>query len=173
MFNENVGLDYESAVDATPRNYAVSFGNGNDGVSHAWPNYTVRTCDPYRLAAAAVIDSFKPAYQAWAAKSMMIDGEPDCTISATIFDPPDDETEHEFECPECGHEWRHGARESDCPECDETDIKCSDPESCWSQFNGAWLICEIFLADDQSPDAADHTSLAAAFSDVMTLARVV
>ena len=45
-----MGLDYESARDATPVWYGVSSGNGNNGVSHLYPDYYVRTADPFRLA---------------------------------------------------------------------------------------------------------------------------
>ena len=163
-FSDFDGLDYESAVDATPRNYSVSFGNGTDGVSRMDSHYTVRTCDPYTLAAAAILDHFNSdTEQRWALKAMTVDGDAEDTISATIYDPPDDETEHEFTCPECEHTWTEGAREAYCLACHETRVECSDPEECWSSTNGAWMICEVFLADDQSPDAVAYNSLSAPF----------
>lgn len=83
------GLDYESANDATPKLYAVSSGDGNDGVSHMYPDYYCRTNDPFGLARLATITSIRPAYQNWAAKYVEVDGEAEYTISATLYDPPD------------------------------------------------------------------------------------
>ena len=87
-------LDYESARDATPVWYGVSSGNGNDGVSHHYPDYYVRTADPYRLAELAMVDTFKAGEgMAWAREAVGVDGERDYTISATIYEGPDGETE--------------------------------------------------------------------------------
>lgn len=86
-------LDYESARDATPVWYGVSSGNGNDGVSQSNPDYYVRTADPYRLAELAMVDRFKPESMDWAREAVDVDGERDYTISATIYEGPDGETE--------------------------------------------------------------------------------
>lgn len=85
------GLDLGSADDATPRLYGVSFGNGNDGVSHTYPSYYVRTCEPFALAAAALLSEFKPKYRPMVAEAMEVDGEADYTIYATLYNPLDDE----------------------------------------------------------------------------------
>jgi hypothetical protein len=87
---EWAGLDYESARDATPEWFGVSSGNGNDGVSHHYPDYYVRTADPYRLAELAMVDSFKAGEgMAWAKAALFVDGERDYTISATILEDED------------------------------------------------------------------------------------
>jgi hypothetical protein len=87
-------LDYESARDATPVWYGVSSGNGNDGVSQLYPDYYVRTADPYRLAELAMVDTFRDGPDmVWAREAVDVDGERDYTISATIYEGPDGETE--------------------------------------------------------------------------------
>lgn len=87
-------LDYESARDATPVWYGVSSGNGNDGVSQMYPDYYVRTADPYRLAELAMLDTFKRGKgMRWAKRNVEVDGERDYTITATIYEGPDGETE--------------------------------------------------------------------------------
>ena len=60
-----MGLDYESARDATPVWYGVSSGNGNNGVSHLYPDYYVRTADPFRLAELAMVDKFNDGPAGW------------------------------------------------------------------------------------------------------------
>ena len=73
--------------------YAVSSGNGNDGVSHHYPDYYVRTTDPWRLAALAVVDSLKPKYMRWASEAVEVDGEAAETITAVLYEGPHDEVE--------------------------------------------------------------------------------
>ena len=90
--SETAGLDYETARDATPQVYGVSSGNGNDGVSHMYPDYYVRTCDPWTLARLAIITMHKPAFQDWIAENADIDGEY-YTIYATIYAYPRDESD--------------------------------------------------------------------------------
>lgn len=101
---ETYGLDLESARDATPRWFAVSFGNGNDGVSHTFPDYYVRTCEPFHLAAVAMLANFNnasPEDKARIIDATQIDGESDYTISACVYNPEDveapDESEPDYE----------------------------------------------------------------------------
>jgi hypothetical protein len=154
--SETHGLDYESARDCTPRWYAVSFGNGNDGVSHTFPDYYVRTSDPFRLAAAAMIGNFnKPAGKAFAVENTEVDGEADYTISATILNPPEDETEEEesteWDCPVCAH--CNPADVDSCEECEEERPEDEEEDNgSWCDANGAWLICEVFPVDDSDYD---------------------
>lgn len=119
--DEHHGLDFESAREATPRWYGVSSGNGNDGVSHMHPDYYVRTNDPFRLAELAIVSSFKDEWKAKAKKAVDVDGEADYTISATIYEPLDEEPPEETE--------------------DEYQMS-------YSEANGAWLIYEVFPIDD-------------------------
>lgn len=73
--------------------YAVSYGNGNDGVSHVFPDFYCRTDKPYELARLAIITSVIDPFHSWADSEAMIDGEADYTISATLLEGPDGETE--------------------------------------------------------------------------------
>lgn len=132
---ETYGLDYQSARECSPRWFGVSFGNGNDGVT--FPDYYVRTADPFKLAAAAVIGMFKDEYKERAADVLEVDGEADYTISAMILNPEDVEG---YECPVCGMIDSHA---DDC-EADESE----DDNGSYCDANGAWLICEVFPVDE-------------------------
>jgi hypothetical protein len=69
--------------------YAVSRGNGNDGVSRMYPDYVVTTDEPYLLARLAAVSEFKPGYgRRWCRDRMQVDGEAEYGISTTIYDPP-------------------------------------------------------------------------------------
>jgi hypothetical protein len=71
----------------TPRVYGVSYGDGNNGVSQLFPDFYVRTDDPYALAFGAMVDQFQPDYMTRYAKRIEVDGEADYTVRATIYDP--------------------------------------------------------------------------------------
>lgn len=73
------------------RIYGVSYGNGNDGVSQLYPDFYVRTAQPYALALGAMVDQFKPEFMQQAAEACSVDGEADYTISAMILDPLDED----------------------------------------------------------------------------------
>ena len=152
------GLGYESAEACTPHWYGVSSGNGNDGVSHLYPDYYVRTCEPYTLAQAAIVAELRPAYYEWALENSEVDGESDYTIQACIYNPPDDEIDHS--------ECEDGDDCTGCHECEGNDY-CS--------ANGAWLIIEVFPAsedDMRKSRMLDYDSLDEALSaDVVALAR--
>jgi hypothetical protein len=79
------------------RLYGVSTGNGNDGVSHMFADYYVRTDDPWRLARLALVSSFKDEWKERALDEAMVDGESEYTISAMILDPLDEENEEDEE----------------------------------------------------------------------------
>lgn len=152
------GLDYESAKNAIPRWYGVSFGNGNDGVSHMYTDYYVRTCEPFRLAELAMLGEFKPGEgQAWAQEVMELGGEADYGISATILNPPDDGENRDHSQCEDGE---------DCEGCEMCDL-----DSLWSDVNGAWMICEVFPVDESDMrDARQYDSLQEAFTaDLLAL----
>lgn len=83
------GLCLASAEECTPRLYGVSFGDGNNGVSHMYADYYVRTADPFLLAAVAQLASFNDAWKTAAAEAIEIDGEAEFTISATVYNPVD------------------------------------------------------------------------------------
>jgi hypothetical protein len=78
--------------ETRPRWYGVSYGDGNDGVSQLFPDFYVRTAHPWDLARAAAVSAVAPAYQAWAAAEVQVDGEADYTLHATLLEGPDGET---------------------------------------------------------------------------------
>lgn len=193
MCIDTIGMDYESAVEATPRWYGVSFGNGNDGVSHMWPNFYVKTCEPWTLAAAAMLSDFKPGEGvAWCAENVQIDGEAEYGISATLYDPPDDREDYERDleaAQESVTDARHAANEAaDTGDDDDmmraeknleeaTDaletLEEQDP-GYWSESNGAWMICEVFQVDEPNYRKPVYDSLREAFSaDLIEMAREV
>lgn len=168
------GLDYESAVEAMPRWYGVSFGNGNDGVSRSWPSFWVKTCEPYTLAAAGMLSEFTPGEgQIWCAENMQIDGEADYGIDATLYNPPGDREDYESELAEAQAAVDAAESEEEREEAEDRlrEIAESDPGS-WSEFNGAWRMCEVFPQDEPDTRAPKYTSLSDAFSpDLIALAR--
>ena len=134
------GLDYSSADNATPRLYGVSSGDGNNGVSHMYPEYYVRTCDPWTLARAAMLSKFEPEGFGWALEDMYVDGEAEFGISATIYNPPDD-----------GEDCTGGE---------------GDGED-WCSVNGAWLIVEVFREDDPASGRPQYANLRDAYSPAL------
>jgi hypothetical protein len=73
-----------------PRWYGLSRGNGNDGVSHNFPDYFVYTAHPFDLAEHDCIQQLRD--EAWAAENVEVEGEADYTITATLYEGPDGET---------------------------------------------------------------------------------
>lgn len=65
-----------------PRWYGVSIGDGNNGVSHMFPDYYVFTNDPWELADRAAKSAIKPEY--W--DEIEIDGDEDYTVTASTYD---------------------------------------------------------------------------------------
>ena len=77
--------------------YGVSYGNGNDGVSQIYPSFYVFTSDPYRAAELAMVAQFKAEWKARAAEAVIVDGEAEYTVAATIYDPLDAQDDRETE----------------------------------------------------------------------------
>lgn len=187
---DTVGLDYESAAEAMPRWYGVSFGNGNDGVSHIYPNFYVRTCEPYTLAVAAMLSEFKQGEgQAWCLDNIDVDGESEYTITATLLDPPDDREDYENElkdaqrevdeakaaCDEAGDDDEAAQFALEQAESTLEELESNDPGS-WSEHNGAWMICEVFPVDVDDMDGRklEYVALSECFdSSIITMAREV
>jgi hypothetical protein len=69
--------------------YGVSYGDGNNGVSQMYPDFFVRTNDPWRLARLAAVTQFKVEFQDKAIAQLDVDGEADFTIYANIYEPLD------------------------------------------------------------------------------------
>jgi beta-glucanase (GH16 family) len=145
------------------RVYAVSSGNGNNGVSHTFPDYYVRTNDPYRLAALAMVSGFKPSFKQAAADACEVDGEADYTISAVIYNPEDVDPS---ETPE--RECNCGAEENDLPEHSEECASLSednDDSMSYSDANGAWQIIEVFPEESPNARRPIYDSLEECFDD--------
>jgi hypothetical protein len=152
------------------RLYAVSSGNGNDGVSHMFPDYYVRTNDPYRLAALAMVSSFDHKFKKAAADACEIDGESDYTISATIYNPEDvdpSEAVTEMCCSDCGYTWTiDGEIPNDlqCPKCESDAVEQSDLEM-YCNINGAWQIIDVFPDNEPKDDRPTYDSLEECFGE--------
>lgn len=73
--------------------YGISYGNGNDGVSHMFPDFYCTTDKPYDLARLAIITNMKDAYQDWAAEEVDVQGEAEFGIQGCLYEGPDGETE--------------------------------------------------------------------------------
>lgn len=184
---ETYGLDYESAREATPRLYGVSYGDGNNGVSHIFANYYVRTADPWLLVQAATIGGFQPDYYQQACDEMEIDGEPDYTLTGTILDPFDDDADDSFYTDAASGEliemadgcWRIEGRDEETDYdskaaaarayCEANDIYPAP----YSEVNGAWFICEVFPEDEpRSGLQPCYGSIEEAFSaDLIAIAQ--
>lgn len=124
----------------TKRIYAVSSGDGNNGVSHMYPDYYVMTNDPWRLAELAIVSQFKTKGKPWAKRNADIDGEAEHMISAVLYNPPCEDTE-----------------DGEYPETDD-DENAEDGRN-WSETNGAWMIVEIFPEDEPNENKPIHDSL--------------
>lgn len=147
------------------RLYAVSSGNGNDGVSHTFPDYYVLTNDPYRLAALAMVSSFAPKFKQAAADVCEVDGESDYTVYATIYNPEDVDPS---EASGNGKECDCGANDNDE---DEHSDECAlfvdndDDSMSYCNVNGAWQVIEVFPEDTPKNDRPMYDSLEDCFDD--------
>ena len=133
------------------RLYEVSSGNGNDGVSHTFADYYVKTADPWRLARLAAASTFKPgAGQAWCLRNMDVDGEAEYTIAVTLYNPPCEDT-----------------ADGEYPET-EDDEAAEDGRN-WCDSNGAWQIFDIFPEDEPRDGRPMFDSLEEAFGGMLAL----
>jgi len=133
---------------AESRYYAVSSGNGNDGVSHLFPDYIVKTDRPYALALLAAVTNFKRGEgYAWAQENVEIDGEADYTIYATFFESP------EFQEERAEMEKRLASLD---PETEQDEIEELESELEDFQPDCAWLCFEVFPWDASEDQQARH-----------------
>lgn len=137
-------------ADNPTRWYGVSTGDGNNGVSHLWPNYMVKTADPWKLAELAAAHEFKEgAGKQWADRNVEIDGDADFCISAVFYNPPCEDTADgeypDVENPEDAEDGRN-----------------------WSEYNGAWFIVDVYPIDDdtrENSSAPEYESIEACFGE--------
>ena len=121
------------------RYYGVSSGNGNDGVSHMFPDYIVKTNEPFRLAELAALTTFKKGKgQEWAKKNMEVGGEADYTIHVTFMESPETQDKRE-----------------ELPEDEQEDYG----------LDYAWLVFEVFPWEDKLPRKPIFESLEEAFGE--------
>ena len=129
--------------------YGVSYGDGNNGVSQMFPSFYVITDKPWTLAKLAQVSTFKPgAGKTWCLRNLDIDGEVDNTFSATLYNPPCEDT-------------------SDGEYPDVEDPEDAEDGRNWSDHSGAWSICEVFPVDEKEAKERlvnIYDSLASAFS---------
>jgi len=143
-----------------------------------FPDYYVRTCEPFTLAAAAVLSDFSGDELIWAADELTVDGEAEFGISATLLNPPDDRADHESELESVQAEIDAAESDDDREEAESklAELEENDPGS-WSDANGAWRICEVFRVDaaDMSGRAPEYDSLSECFgtdsAELLELAR--
>lgn len=127
------------------RLYGVSTGDGNNGISHMFPSYYVKTNKPWRLARLAAVNEFKADVgRAWAMRHMDIDGEAMSTIAAT------------FACPPC-----QSTADGEYPDVDNPE-DAEDGRN-WQENNGSWLIVEVFPEDSPRDGTTTYDSLSEAF----------
>lgn len=165
---------------AQARYYAVSSGNGNDGVSHMFPDYIVKTDRPYALANLAALTTFKAGEgQAWRADNLKIDGESEFTIYATLMESPETQNERadmETRCDELRNEYGEaeaaGATESEL-EALQDEIAALEDEIEGYGCDTAWQCFEVFPWDesDDKRDRPVYESLEDAFGDDCALVK--
>ena len=89
--------------------YGVSLGDGNNGVSHIFPSYVVRTDDPWQLAYLAGLSEFNVGEgQEWAKTNMELSGEEDYSISVVFlesFETQEERKELIDEAFRCDYAW--------------------------------------------------------------------
>lgn len=128
-----------------PKYYGVSTGDGNNGVSHMFPNYIVKTDDPWKLAEAAALAEFNESGKEWSKENMDMDGDEEYCISVTFPESP--ETQKEYSELE---ERLYG-------------VKCNEPEDKklihklereLENFgcDCAWFIVDVFPIEEAEPE---------------------
>ena len=132
-----------------PRLYGVSSGNGNDGVSHIFADYYVRTNDPWRLARLAMVSQFKPDYQDQALAECDVCGDT-YTAQACILEP-------------LGYDHTRVCRTA------LPDGSCDCPS--WSDTNGAAYLVDVFPEDQPRPGRMIYETLLDAFGSEL-LAKI-
>ena len=159
---------------ATIRTYGVSTGNGNDGVSHTYADYYVKTDSPWLLAHCAVLAEFKPGKgREFAIEEADIDGESDYTITACIYDPPRDEQDFPVTELESGRWIVDGEPDEEYDSEDDAIAAYSEDSPSWCDCNGAWFILEVFPEDEPRESTMCYDSIEECFSsDVICEARL-
>ena len=144
--------------------YGVSHGNGNDGVSHSYPNYYVKTDKPFLLAYCAVFEQFSPQGYDFVSENLDVEGEAEYTISAMLRDPP--EHEQDFPVTETDNgKWIVDDEPEEEYETEQAAIQAYFDGGGLSRcdVNGAWHITEVFPVDEIDTGAPRYESIEACF----------
>lgn len=131
-------------MTARTRLYGVSSGNGNDGVSHTYADYYVRTNDPWLLARAAAYDCYKRKAWPFLDDNLEVDGEAEYTIYVTLFEEPDFEAPT-VTCPDCSGSGCDGDTTDECETCGGT----GEAEDEDYETGPAAFILDVFPEKDE------------------------
>lgn len=91
MRDDDTGEHFEVVSDYEAREYAVSSGNGNDGVSHLYPDYivTAPVDSEYLIARLACLASFNSGWgRKWAKRELMLSDMGPDSVQGAICDAP-------------------------------------------------------------------------------------
>jgi hypothetical protein len=125
------------------RYYGIATGDGNSGISHSFPEYIVKTNNPWDLAKLAAHAQFKddPAIQEWVAHNMEIDGDSEYGISVVFPESIEQQEAREEE-----FERRRAAAEEAGEE--------FDPESDYDDWGGdtSWFMVDVFPMEASEVD---------------------
>ena len=135
-------------TNLSTRYYVVSSGNGNDGVSHLFPNYIVKTDRPWALARLAALTTFKKGKgQAWCEENLQLDGEAEYTISAVLYESPETQDERAAMQDRAESELRR-FEQGEPDAMTEDEIGALESEIEGYGCNYAWNIFEVFPWDE-------------------------
>jgi hypothetical protein len=145
------------------RYYAVSSGNGNDGVSHMFPDYIVKTNRPWALARLAALSTFKKGEgQTWCDENLELDGEADHTIFAVLHESPETQEERaemETRCEELRKDYAEmEANDATAAELEalQDEITALEDETEGFGCDTAWQIFDVFPYEADENHEARH-----------------
>jgi hypothetical protein len=155
--------------------YGVSSGDGNNGVSHTFADYYVKTDEPWRLAELAALTTFKKGEGVdWARENMAIDGEAEYVIGVTFLESLEtqearDEAQSAVDSAENTIE-AYSLGEVDEEELTRLNIELESAILELDNFEDtgpAWLIFEVFPCDpdEQREGRPTYESLEEAFGE--------
>ena len=146
--------------------YGVSSGDGNNGVSHMFADYYVKTAEPYRLAELAMLTLFKREAIDWAKENVEIDGEAEYTISAVIMETIETQEERQEirDRADAIREEAEEARENgETEKADDLDNEADDLDNEADAYGAdyAAMIIEVFPCepDDQREGRPTYESI--------------
>lgn len=143
-----------------PRLYGVSIGDGNNGVSHTFADYYVRTADPDLLVVAAAYDEYKPKAWDFLDSELEIAEEAEYTRTVWLYDEPDFEL-LPATCPSCmGSGFNVYDDAEPCPECEGSGVVPDEDD----EIRPAAFILEVFPEDNPRESRPIYDSIEDALS---------